>query len=219
MNIQLILDFLANLEKNNHRDWMDENKNQYLEARKVFDKVITQLINEIASFDPAIRGLSPKDCIFRLNRDIRFSKNKSPYKTNFGAFMTEGGRKGSNAGYYLHLQPGDRSFLAGGMYMPDSDALKKVRQEIDYNASELKKIVTESAFKNYFGQVTGDRLKTAPKGYSPDHPNIEFLKLKSYIVMHQVHDSEVIQPDFINNTADIFKALHPLNEFLNVAVS
>lgn len=219
MNIQPILEFLSGLGQNNNREWMESHKPEYAQARAEFDKIVEYLISEISLFDPTIRGLVPKDCIFRLNRDIRFSKDKSPYKIHFGAYIAEGGRKSESAGYYLHLQPGNNSMIAGGMYMPSGEALKKIRQEVDYNPSELKKIVLELPFVDYFGKVQGDQLKTAPKGYSPEHPNIDFLKLKSYTVVHTVSDDEVLNPGFPEKAVNVFRVMHPFNEYLNVAVS
>jgi uncharacterized protein (TIGR02453 family) len=219
MKLKPIFDFLSGLSGNNNRDWMEIHKLQYLGARAEFEHIVNHLIMEISAFDPAVQGLSPKDCIFRLNRDIRFSKDKSPYKTHFGAYIASGGRKSESAGYYLHLQPGDNSLLGGGIYMPSGEALKKVRQEVDYNPSELKKIVSDLTFKTYFGSVQGEHLKKAPKGYQPDHPNIEFLKLKSYFVLHNVTDEEALAPGFLKKTVDVFSAMQPFNDFLNVAVS
>ncbi|MBV6647713.1 MAG: DUF2461 domain-containing protein [Cyclobacteriaceae bacterium] len=213
-----VLSFLSDLTAHNNRDWMTENKSRYQEARKEFSALIANLITGISVFDPGIGDLEPKDCLFRINRDVRFSKDKSPYKTNFGAAMTEGGRHSPNPTYYLHVQPG-HSFLAGGMYMPQPENLKKIRQEIDYNPEELKKIVGKKAFKQVFGEITGDRLKTAPKGYPKDHPNIELLQLKSFIVMHNLDDAELESDDFAESVISKFKVMHPFNEYLSVAIS
>jgi uncharacterized protein (TIGR02453 family) len=219
MEIKPIFDFLSGLTENNNREWMETHRLQYVVARAEFELIVDYLIMEISAFDSAVQGLSPKECIFRLNRDIRFSSDKSPYKTHFGAYIAEGGRKSERAGYYIHLQPKDSSLLGGGMYMPSGEALKKVRQEVDYNSSELKKIVSERLFKDYFGRVQGDHLKTAPKGYPTDHPNIEFLKLKSYFVLHNVTDEEALAPGFLKKAVRVFMAMQPFNDFLNVAVS
>jgi uncharacterized protein (TIGR02453 family) len=219
MEIRQILEFLSELGQNNNREWMEANKAWFKNARAGFEKLVNHLIMDIATFDPSVQGLAPKDCIFRLNRDIRFSNDKSPYKTHFGAYIAQGGRKSENAGYYIHLQPHDNSLLGGGMYMPSGEALKKIRQEVDYNASELKKIVSERSFKEYFGSIQGDQLKTAPKGYPADHPNIEFLRLKSYFVLNNVTDTEVVDAGFPEKAVAVFSAMHPFNDFLNVAVS
>ncbi len=216
--MEKILSFLEDLSENNNRDWMQENKKRYEAAKNEFKQVIVQLLEGICQFDEGVQGLQPKDCIFRLNRDIRFSKDKSPYKTNFGAAMMEGGRKTGNPTYYIHIQPGN-SFVAGGVYMPEADNLKKIRQEIDYNPEELKNIVDSPEFKKTFGVMTGEQLKTAPKGYPKDHPNIELLRFKSFIVSKDVSDKMVSARSFIDNTIRDFKVLHPFNQYFSVAIS
>jgi uncharacterized protein (TIGR02453 family) len=218
MKIKPILEFLTLIKQNNNRDWMEAHKSQYLESRLEFENIINEVVVKISAFDPSIVGVLPKECIFRLNRDIRFSKDKSPYKTHFGAYIAEGGRKSQKAGYYFHLEPGS-SLLAGGMYMPSSDALKKIRQEVDYNPTELQNILSDRTFKKYFDNVQGEQLKTVPKGYSPDHPNIQLLKFKSFTVGHSVTDEETLSPTFLDKAVEVFKTMHPFNRFLNVAVS
>lgn len=219
MQLEKILHFLEGLKNNNHKEWMDQHRSEYHECKGIFEELVNFLIMEIQQFDPSVVGVTPKQSIFRLNRDIRFSKDKSPYKTNFGAFISEDGKKSFKPGYYLHMQPGNESFLAGGIYMPPGDILKKIRQEVDYNPTELKKIVSETSFKETFGEIQGEKLKTAPQGYSTDHPNIEFLKLKSYIVMHKLSDRQIKTPDFPQKVVEVFKVLRPFNEYLGVAIS
>ena len=212
-----ILSFLSGLQKNNTREWMEANKSKYLSSKQQFEDIISSLIDNIAVFDPHIVGSEPKKCIFRLHRDIRFSKDKRPYKENMGGFINKEGRKGMDGGYYIHIQPG-KSMLAGGIYMPPSDILKKIRQEIDYNPDGLINFMNSSSFKEYFGSFEGDRLKKAPKGYSPDHPNIELLKLKYYIIVHRLEDAELLKPDFLENATQILKAMLPLNNYLRTAL-
>ena len=212
-----ILAFLKGLQKNNTREWMEDNKAQYLSAKKQFEEIISQLIENISVFDPHILGAEPKKCIFRLNRDIRFSKDKRPYKENMGGFINREGRKGMDGGYYLHVQPG-QSMLAGGIYMPPPDILKRIRQEIDYNPEALTKYLNSSEFRKYFVAFSGDRLKKAPKGYSPDHPNIELLKLKYYTVAHQVSDEELLGAEFLDYATRVFKAMFPLNDYMRSAL-
>ncbi len=219
MNTQLILHFLSELEQNNHKEWMDTHRDWYLQAKDEFLNLVHYLLAEMTDVDEGLLGLQPKDCIFRINRDIRFSKNKSPYKNNFGVFMAEGGKKSPNAGYYLHVQPGDESFIGGGMYHPESEALGKVRQEIDYNAAELKQITDQGDFRQYFGAIQGEKLKRAPKGYEPDHPNIELLKLKDFVVMHKLSDEELKDENFKNRAVEIFRTMAPFIHYLNVAIS
>lgn len=219
MNTYHILSFLSELGANNNKEWMDANRGAYLQAKADFEALVNVLLRNLQAIDPGLNGLTAKDCIFRINRDIRFSKDKSPYKHNFGASIAEGGKKSLNAGYYLHIQPGDESFFGGGLYMPAGAQLKKVRQEIDYNAPELLKIVTAEDFKQAYGRIQGEKLSRAPKGYDPHHPNIEFLKLKSYVALHKLSDDDIKSPKLIENLTHNFQVLKPFIDFLNVAIS
>lgn len=219
MNTYHILSFLSELGANNNKEWMDANRGAYLQAKADFEALVNVLLQNLQAIDPGLNGLTAKDCIFRINRDIRFSKDKSPYKHNFGASIAEGGKKSLNAGYYLHIQPGDESFFGGGLYMPPGAQLKKIRQEIDYNAPELLKIVTAEDFKQAYGRIQGEKLSRAPKGYDPHHPNIEFLKLKSYVALHKLSDDDIKSPKLIENLTHNFQVLKPFIDFLNVAIS
>lgn len=213
-----VIAFLEDLAANNQKEWMQEHKKSYEKAKEDFKGVVAALIAGIEGFDESVQGLAPKDCMFRINRDIRFSKDKSPYKTNFGAAIMEGGKKSPNPTYYIHIQPG-KSFLAGGVYMPDAENLKKIRQEIDYNPQELRELVKDTQFKKAFGQMTGERLKTAPKGYPKDHPNIDLLRMKSFIVSKDLSDKEVLDSDFLTKAIDLYRIIHPFNQYFAVAIS
>lgn len=213
-----IIKFLKVLKQNNNREWFTQNKEFFQSTKNNFNDIVETLITGIAKHDNDIEGLEAKDCIFRIYRDIRFSKDKTPYKTNFGAYMAPGGKKSGKTGYYIHIEPGGSSFLAGGLYMPPSERLKAIRQEIDYNIEEFKKIIGDKNFVKYFGSVTGDKLKKAPKGYPADHPEIELLKFKSYIVMHKVKDNQLLDEGFIKYAIDVFGVMQPFNWFLNRAV-
>ena len=219
MNISSTLTFLQQLQQNNQKEWMDAHRDDYQAARESFIELITYLLRGLETEDEGMRGLDPKKCIFRINRDIRFSKDKSPYKINFGAALAEGGRNSGNAAYYLHLQPNDESFIGGGLYQPPKEMLAKVRQEIDYNASELRTLVSAPDFRETFGEIQGDSLKRAPKGYDPDHPNIALLKLKDYIVLRKLTDEEVTDAQFPDQALATFKTMIPFVHYLNVAVS
>lgn len=217
MKLKEILNFLNDLEKNNTREWMTENKPYYLQAKSAFEQFIQELIDNLAITDPDLTHLTAKECTFRLYRDVRFSKDKTPYKTNFGADIKKGGKKTRIASYYVHIQPG-KSFIAGGMYMPSSETLSAIRQEIDYQADELKKILSNPTFKSRFGSLQGDRLKRAPKGYQPDDPNIDLLRHKSFIVVDDVTDSVLVKKDFTDHVVQTFDLLKPFNQFLNRAL-
>jgi uncharacterized protein (TIGR02453 family) len=207
------IDFLRQLRENNHRDWFNANRSAYETAKAGWEKWVTGLIAQIGKFDD-VSQLTAKDCIFRINRDVRFSKDKSPYKVNFAAAIGRGGRHSKFLDYYLHLEPGN-SFLGGGVYAPTSAELNKVRQEIHYNLAEIKKIIHEPIFFNYFGDVQGSRLKTTPKGYDRDHPEIEWLRLQQFFFMHPFTDAEVVAPEFLQKVVAGCLILKPLLDFFN----
>jgi len=168
-----------------------------------------------------IAGQMAKDCLFRINRDVRFSKDKSPYKTNFGASIKQGGKKSNFAGYYFHCEPGS-SFVGGGLWMPDNTTLKKVRQEIDYSWNEFQAIINEPNFKAIYGDVYkgGEiSLATNPKGYEKDNPAIEYLKLKSFIAEAKLSDEELTQATLHKKTVAAFEALQPFVAFINRALA
>jgi len=210
-----VFDFLKELKVNNTRDWFIENKKRYEQQKKTVESFITSLIDGVHSFDSEITGITYKDCMFRINRDIRFSLDKSPYKTNMGGFIAKGGRNSMNAGYYLHIEPG-ASFIGGGIYMPPSDKLKLIRNEVYFNADEFKKIIHDKAFVKYFNELWDDsRLKNPPKDFPKDFPEIELLKYKNYTVIHKLDDEQLLGTDFYNYVITVFKAMYPLNKFLN----
>lgn len=208
------LQFLKDLNKNNNREWFSENKDRYLAAQANVAKFVELLIEETGKFDAEIQKLDAKKAMFRIYRDTRFSLDKTPYKTNFGASLGMG--KGNRiSGYYLHIEP-QKSFLAGGVYHPESAVLKKIRAEIAENQEEFLAILNQNEFRNNFrGLSVEDKLKRVPAGYDKDHPMAEFLKLKSFNVTHPISDealmSETAAPDFTK----VFKSIKPLNDFLN----
>lgn len=216
--MQKILDFLKELKADNSREWMEANKVHYLDVKQHFEEAVGFLINKISLFDHSITGILPRNCIFRINRDIRFSKDKRPYKENMGAFISPEGKKGVSRGYYFHIEPGS-CMIAGGCYMPPPDMLKKIRQEIDYNPGELLRFMEGDDYKKYFTLMEGDRLKTAPRGYSTDHPRINLLRLKSYVVVHNMKDKQVSDPGFLEYASIVFRAMKPLNDYLNMAIN
>lgn len=217
--IKDILKFLKDLKTNNSREWMHDNKSQYLEQRQSFFDLVQSTIDGLVGFDPQVLGLEPKDCVFRINRDIRFSKDKTLYKTHFGAYMAKGGRKSMLPGYYLHLEPGNKSILAAGLYRPGSELLNKVRQEIDYSGDELLSIVENKSWLDDFGPLKGERLTKSPKGYSMDHPMIKYLQYKSLLAVLSLSDSEITAKGFQPLALKKFKKMHPLVQFLKTAIS
>jgi uncharacterized protein (TIGR02453 family) len=211
------LQFLKDLSKNNNKNWFETNRKRYEAAKENDVQVVGELIKGLASFDAPIGDLEAKKCMFRINRDVRFSANKDPYKTNMGAWFNEGGKKLMNAGYYFHLEPG-KSFLAGGMYMPEAALLAKVRQEIDYNFDDFKKIVEAKKFMAIFGGLSksdGMVLVRPPKGYDINNPAIEYLKHKSFVATIPLTDAQIMDAGFVKLATTHFKLIHPLVQFLN----
>jgi uncharacterized protein (TIGR02453 family) len=218
MSITNTLSFLSDLSNNNNKPWFEINRKRYESAKKDWEAKIAQLITSIAKFDPAIGELEVKNCTFRINRDVRFSKDKSPYKTNFGASFSKGGKKIMSAGYYVHLAPNE-IFIAGGMWMPEPPYLNSIRQEIDYHLDEFKKIVENPAFLKQFGKIDGEKLSNAPKGFDKESPALEYLKLKSYVGIKQLKPSEITDENFVKITSESFKELKPLCDFINKAIN
>ncbi|MCB0835147.1 MAG: DUF2461 domain-containing protein [Bacteroidetes bacterium] len=211
------LQFLSELKENNHKEWFDENRDTYQKARQNFIQVIDRLIEGITEFDHTLDGLEPKHSLFRINRDIRFSKNKNPYKTNMGAYLARGGRKSIYAGYYFHLEPGN-IFIGGGCYQPMAPELAKIRTHIDLEAAKLKKVTSGTTFSQLFEEIRGEELKSAPKGYPKDHPDIDLLRKKSFFVMTHLSDQDVQKENFVEKALDIYEKIYPFNQFFNEAL-
>src|SRR5450759_69750 len=211
------LDFLTAIKRNTNRDWFMANRPLYSDAKDNFESLVQEIINKIILFDPIMKGLEAKSCVYRINRDIRFSNDKSPYKSHFGAFIVRGGKKNGDkfAGYYFHIEPG-KSIMAGGAYTPPSPWLSAIREKISERPQEFINITSAKDFVKYFGSVDGEKLKTAPKGYPKDHPHIELLKLKSYLVVNETTDKLVLSNDFQDHVIKVFKTMKPLNDYLNV---
>jgi uncharacterized protein (TIGR02453 family) len=220
MNFEPALDFLKKLSKNNNREWFEKNKPRYLEIKEQFEGFTSDVLNELVKFDESLGGLEPKKLVFRIYRDVRFSKDKTPYKTHVSAGFSSAGKGMGIPGYYVQIEPGNKSFVASGLYMPPPENVTKIRQEIDYNGDGLLKILHEKKFKKNFGTLwDGDKLKTMPKGYPKDHPHIELLKLKSFIVEHSFRDNEVIEKKFLKNLVEVMKSAKPLNDFLKESLA
>ncbi|MCL1674140.1 DUF2461 domain-containing protein [Elizabethkingia meningoseptica] len=212
-----IFNFLNLLNRNNNREWFNENKPQYQQANEIFINLVEQLISELGKTEPELEKLDAKKCVFRIYRDTRFSKDKTPYKTNFGASFFMGQTKGiGEAGYYLHLEPG-KSFIAVGLYQPNSDVLKKFRKEISYNKEEFLSIIEKPAFKKSFN-IEGEKLKKVPQGFEKDDPMAEYLKFKEMILIHSLKDEDILAPSFIKEVGKLFKIAHPFNKFVKESI-
>jgi uncharacterized protein (TIGR02453 family) len=215
------VNFLKDLKRNNNKPWFDSHKEKFLSAKADFEIFVERLIAITGAFDTDIKELQAKDCTFRINRDIRFSKDKTPYKANMGASFNRGGKKSAFAGYYFHLEPGGKSFAGGGLWMPEAAELKKLRQEIDYCFPEFKKITTSSVFKKQYPGLEmneGQMLVNVPKGYEKENPAASFLKLKSFVATRDIPDALLQSPTLISEAGAAFKALMPLVKFMNRSI-
>lgn len=215
-----VLKFLKDLDKNNNKPWFDTHRDQYEQARSIFLENVGQLITGISAFDKTIASLEPKNCIFRINRDVRFSKDKKPYKNNLAAYFNKDGKKGNGAGYYLHIQPG-KSFVAGGIWMPEAPELAKIRQEIDYHFDELIRVTGTTSFKKRFPNALEKEgsLQRPPRGYDDSNPAIDLIKLKSFIVSAPLKDELLTSKACNKEVLKSFETMYPVITFLNTAIS
>ena len=213
-----IIDFLKELEKNNNREWFQTNKAWYEEGKKEFEDFINSLIPAVAKFDDSIKFLTAKDCIWRIYRDVRFSKDKSPYKINFGAFMAKGGKKNHGPGYYFHISPSE-SFLSGGVWNPEPDITKKIRKEIFYNYDEFKGILDNKEFKKYFDGIDEwDRQKLPPREFPKDFPGMDLLLNKSFTISNVLPEKKLYSDGLLDYILKVYKAMGPYNAFLGRAI-
>jgi len=212
------LKFLYDLSENNNRDWFQANKNLYEDARRDVEQFVEFLIPALHTFDPLISNITAKQCMFRIYRDVRFSKDKTPYKPYFGAYIAPEGRKSVLCGYYLHLEPGN-CLLAGGAYHPAAEYLKNIRSGIYYNLTEFKDLLNQPDFTDTFGELVGDRLKRPPKGFPADFEGIDYLKMKDFTIFHRLNEQQIFSTDFAAYVLKVFKKMKPLNDFLNRALS
>jgi uncharacterized protein (TIGR02453 family) len=215
--MQEVLNFLSELKGNNNKEWFDQNRDRYQECRKKLLFLTEMIIHEVGKFDHEIGVQDPKNCVFRIFRDVRFSNDKTPYKTNMGSFIAKNGRKSISAGYYLHIEPG-ASFVGGGSYCPPADALKAFRTEIFDQPEEFKQLIFNESFRKVYPELYDDKLKTAPKGFPKDFPDIDLLKYKSFAFGSAIDDSVVTSEAYIEIILNSMKQLYPVNRFLNAAL-
>jgi uncharacterized protein (TIGR02453 family) len=215
------LQFLKDLKKHNNKEWFEANRTRYTDAKAAFENLAAAMIQKLGSFDSQVAHLQAKDCLFRINRDVRFSKNKAPYKTNMAMYISKNGKKAMDcAGYYLHVEPG-ASFAAAGIWMPMAPELKKIRQEIDYNFNEFKQLLKQQSFIRLYPDLDrseGVALSRPPKGYEADNPAIEYLKLKSFIVTTPLADDVLTSKAMLQTVATAFKTAYPFVRFINWAL-
>jgi len=211
------LTYIKKLSANNNKVWFEENRQLFSNAKEDFEQLVKNILDQLREIDPDIAPLQPKDCIFRQYRDVRFSKDKTPYKQHMGASFDRGGKKSGFAGYYLHVEPGNRSMAGGGIWMPEGPALKKIRQEIDYNWDEFSDIINNQNFRWIYGDLEQGEFKLSrePKGYEKDNPAIEYLKLKSLVATQKLTDEELVSKGVQEKIIKAFTALMPLIKFIN----
>ncbi|HEY4628557.1 MAG TPA: DUF2461 domain-containing protein [Flavobacterium sp.] len=215
------LQFLEDLKANNNRDWFLDNKKRYEAFKKDLHQLIGDLLDAMKPLDPSLEMLEVKNCTFRINRDIRFYKDKSPYKSHVGIWISSGAKGMNRSGYYIQIEKG-ASFIAGGLYCPEAEDLKKMRKEIAYFHDDLEVILNEKDFKREFKDFDRNEkntLKNPPRGYEKDHPAIELLKLKSFESTQRIDISEVTKKDFVATVSKKLIALKPLNDFINRALT
>ncbi|TGK78179.1 DUF2461 domain-containing protein [Leptospira montravelensis] len=214
-----ILKFLNELKINNQRTWFLENKERFKEIQNELVVLTGYLLSEIEKFDKSVKGVDPKSCIFRIYKDVRFSKDKSPYKTHLGIFMRGGNQKIEGTGYYLHIEP-EASLLGGGCYKPEPKALQKIRERIVADTDSFQKILTNRQFVENFGNTFyAEKLKTVPKGFAKDHPSIEFLKYKGFAVVKKIKNSDLTSDHFLKDAIHSFRVLYPLNQFIEASIA
>lgn len=211
------LQFLADLKANNNRDWFLENKKRYEVFKKDYHQLVADFLEVMKPLDPTLELLEVKNCTFRINRDIRFSKDKSPYKDHLGIWISSGTKGQNRSGYYVHIEK-DACFIAGGIHSPEPDDLKKLRKEISFFHEDLEEIINAPAFKKEFKNLDFtpvNSLKNPPRGYEKEHPAIAFLKLKSYTATQKYEIEDVFKNNFVNDTCKKLILLKPLNDFIN----
>ncbi len=214
MAFQSTLEFLTQLKQHNEKVWFDAHKAAYRQARGEFEALIGEMI---ARFEPIddLGSVGPSECLYRVNRDIRFSKDKTPYKTNLGANIGRRGRKEPVRSWFVQIQPGGESMVAGGVYMPTNQQLDALRRAIDEDSTPLREILAAPEFGFYFGELAGDSLKTAPSGYSRTHPDIDLIRRKQFLAIHRMTDERVQQPDLADHLLAVCAAMKPFVLYLD----
>jgi uncharacterized protein (TIGR02453 family) len=217
MPLETTLHFLDALAANNNKAWFDAHRAEYTAARAAFVDTVQEIIDNFGAIDD-MGFVTAKECIYRINRDLRFSKDKSPYKTNMGAVFGPNGRKTTGRSYYLQIGP-HNSFIGGGLYQPEREQLENVRGHIVEDSAPLRAILAAPDFTRYFGGMQGEQLKTAPRGVNPAHPEIDLLRYKQFLALHELTPADVVADDFVGHVLDVFGALRPFVEYLDIAAA
>lgn len=204
--------FLKSLKSNNHRDWFSKNKERFLQEQHFIEIFADALLQALNRHD-VIETVSGKKSLHRIYRDTRFSKDKTPFKTNWSGNFTRAGKQ-RRGGYYFHLEPGN-SFIAGGFWAPNPADLKRVRDDIAFDAAPLRKIINSKSFVNSFGSLKGEQLKTSPKGFDAADPAIDLLRYRQYLLIRKFSDKEVLAPGFLEAAGNTFKSMRPFFDYMS----
>jgi uncharacterized protein (TIGR02453 family) len=218
MDFPRLAEYLAALARNNEKAWFEANRAEYQALRDDFTALVGHVTAGIAEWEPGVRWLDPKDAMFRIHRDVRLSRDKSPYKTTFSAWINDQGRRGDGPGYYLQVNETGTLLVAGGVYMPEPEPLARIRDFIAEQPEKLRRILRGRAFRETFGEIHGERLTRAPRGYAPDHPLIEQIKLKSFILTRE-RDVRAEPDGVLAWMLDSFRAMAPFNTWLRAALA
>lgn len=208
--------FIRDLGRNNNREWFEDNRDRYEAARADFLSFIGVWLMEMEAFEPSVAGMDPRRCMFRIYRDTRFSNNKTPFKNNFGARILPGGSKALHirTGYFLNVQPG-LCRISGGAFRPEPEWLNAIRDRLSWDSSKLRAILDEPKFKRMFGDLQGEAVKTAPRGYSKDHPDIDLIRQKSFLARFPLEDDRMFQPGFLKDLVTVCRTIKPLKDYLD----
>jgi uncharacterized protein (TIGR02453 family) len=214
---QPIFDFLRRLRQNNNHEWFELHRTEYDQARMLFEEFIQGLIFRFDTIEP-LGDLAAKDAIFRINNNLRFARNMPPYKNHLSAVLAPGGRHSLQLPYYIHIMPDGGSLIAGGAHMPTSSDLQAIRSAIARDPVKIGRVIEAPAFRKYFAGISGEKLKTAPRGYAVDDPQIELIRHKQFMVHHSLSDEQVLGPDFADHAMAVFAAMKPFLDYLQPLV-
>jgi uncharacterized protein (TIGR02453 family) len=215
-----VVSFLTDIVPNNNKPWFDANKGRYKEAQAIFNDFASELLERVQGFDPEVRGLTLKDCTYRFYRDLRFSKDKTPYKTHFGIFIAKDGKCSGHSGYYFHIESPQAGYLGGhlmccGAYAPETKVMRSIREEFMLNAEALVNAMSKA--KGFELEWDG-ALKNIPKGFPQDSPHAEYFRLKKVLITRYFDDAFLFKPDLAKRAADLFATCTEFNTMLNRAI-
>ncbi len=210
-------DFLTELKTNNNREWFEAHKDVFNYAQEGFIAFVETLLQQLAPYDTTLTSLTARECVFRLNRDTRFSKDKTPYKINFGAHLIAGGKNSGRAGYYFYFQPGGASYIGGGIHLPSAAALSLIRKEISSNSGPFLKILNDTNFVRLF-TLQGEQTATIPKDYDKNDTMGDYLRYKELLFLHPIADTTIAADNFSTYCLEVYQCLMPIISYINTAL-